>query len=80
MSRKVVLYGKPDCHLCHEAEALLAHLQQEFAFSVEKIDILGNLVLEAKYRYAIPVIVVNGRLELPAPILERELRAALRSL
>ena len=43
----------------------------------EKVNILEDELLETKYRYAIPVIVLNGHLELQAPIFENELRAAL---
>ena len=77
MRHRVILYGKPDCHLCHEAEAMLVRLAREYPLSVEKVNILEDVLLEAKYRYAIPVIVLNGQLELQAPILESELRAAL---
>ena len=73
---KLILYGKPDCHLCHEAEELLVRLAREYAFSVEKVNIHADKLLETKYRYAIPVIVLNEQLELQAPILESELRAA----
>jgi glutaredoxin len=75
---QVILYGKPDCHLCHEVEAMLLRLEREFPLTVEKVNILEHGDLETKYRYAIPVIVLNGQLELQAPILENELRAALQ--
>jgi glutaredoxin len=77
MPHNVILYGKPDCHLCHEAEALLVRLGREYPLSLQKVNILEDELLETKYRYAIPVIVLNGHLELQAPILENELRAAL---
>jgi glutaredoxin len=77
MPHTLILYGKPDCHLCHEAEELLVLLRHEYAFTFEKVNILDDRALETKYRYAIPVIVLDGRVELEAPILERELRSAL---
>lgn len=78
MAHKVVLYGKPDCHLCDEAEEMLVRLAREYPLSVEKVNILDDGLLETKYRYLIPVIVLNRQLELQAPILESELRAALQ--
>ena len=78
LPHNVVLYGKPDCHLCHEAEAMLMRLEREYPLSIEKINILEDRLLETKYRYSIPVIVLNGQLKLQAPILESELRAALQ--
>ncbi|MBI1802567.1 MAG: glutaredoxin family protein, partial [Chloroflexi bacterium] len=72
MKHALTLYGKPDCHLCHEARALLQALQSEFSFSFTEIDITADRTVEEKYRNLIPVIVVDDALELPAPILERE--------
>ena len=78
MSHKVVLYGKPDCHLCDEAEAMLVRLAREYPLSVEKVNILDDGQLETQYRYLIPVIVLNRQVVLQAPISESELRAALQ--
>ena len=77
MQHTLAVYGKPDCHLCQEVEEMLMRLRREYTFTFEKVNILDDSALEKKYRYAIPVIVLDGRLELAAPILERELRAAL---
>ena len=77
MPHALILYGKPDCHLCHEVEAMLQRLAREYPLTIQKVNILEHGELELKYRYAIPVIVLNGQLELQAPILESELRAAL---
>jgi len=73
----LILYGKPDCHLCHEARDLLVALQREYRFTFDDVDITHDRAREDKYRYAIPVIVIDTQLELEAPIHERELRAAL---
>jgi len=75
--RSVTLYGKPDCHLCHAARDLLLGLQREYVFLLDEVDISQDSALEERYRYAIPVIVIDFDIELSAPIHERELRAAL---
>jgi glutaredoxin len=75
----LTLYGKPDCHLCHEARSLLAALQREFDFTFREVDISTVVALEERYRYTIPVVLIDNELELAAPIYERELRAALAS-
>ena len=59
---------------------MLLRLEREFPLTIEKVNILEYGELETKYHYAIPVIVLNGQLELQAPILEYELRAALQQL
>lgn len=74
----LVLYTKPDCHLCHEVRDLLAPLQREFTFTFDEVNILTDPALEEQYRYAIPVVVVDSQWELSAPIQERELRAVLQ--
>jgi glutaredoxin len=75
--RSVTLYSKPDCHLCREARDLLLGLQREYVFLLDEVDISQGSALEERYRYAIPVIVIDSDVELSAPIHERELRAAL---
>ena len=57
---------------------MLVGLAQEYALHVEKVNIADDEELEAKYRYTIPVVVLDDGLELEAPIAESELRAALR--
>ncbi|MCA1553311.1 MAG: glutaredoxin family protein [Chloroflexi bacterium] len=76
--KHLILYGKPDCHLCHEAREMLVALQREYEFTLHEVDITNDPTLEQQYRYAIPVVVIDSRLELAAPIHESELRAALR--
>jgi glutaredoxin len=71
MQHTLILYGKPDCHLCHAARDLLMQLQHEYTFTFDEVSILSERALEEKYRYDIPVIVIDS------PIMERELRAAL---
>ena len=78
MTHTLILYGKSDCHLCHEARELLVDLQREYTFTFDEIDITSDSSLCEQYRYTIPVVLIDTQLELCAPISERELRAALR--
>ena len=77
-AHSLVLYGKADCHLCHEARDLLMRLQAEYPFTLDEVNITRDPALEARYFLSIPVIVVDGTLELEAPVHESEVRAALR--
>ena len=54
----VVLYGRPDCHLCDEARALLRDLD---GVRFREVDIEGDDALFASYLERIPVVEVDGR-------------------
>lgn len=58
--RHVVFYTKPGCHLCEQAEDLLDDLRAEIDLTIDKRDITADLALFERYRYEIPVIVVDG--------------------
>lgn len=75
----VRLYERPGCHLCEDAEALLRRLARRYPMRIEKVDITSDPDLVRRYDIVIPVIVVNGRHELSAPIDERALKKALKS-
>ena len=72
------LYGKPGCHLCDDAKAVLARLAGRYGFTVDEVDIRSDPALFRRYDIRIPVIDVDGVIELEAPIVEREVRAAIR--
>jgi glutaredoxin len=73
----ITLYGKPGCHLCEDARRLLTSLEARYQLIVHEVDISQDPALFRLYDVRIPVIVVDGRRELEAPIDERELRRAL---
>jgi glutaredoxin len=75
--RKLVLYSKPDCHLCDIAYELLLGLRREFQFDLEKVDVRQNPVWWDKYRDKIPVLAIDGRQILYAPIRVADVRRAL---
>ena len=76
--RSLTVYSKPGCHLCEDALVVLSGLQPEWALRIHVIDISGDPALMRKYGLRIPVIVVDGRIELEAPITARAVRKALR--
>lgn len=72
----VTLYGKPDCHLCDEAEDRLAGLSRQVGLTFRKVDIQTSPELYERFRYRIPVIEVEGGATLDWPVTsERVLRA-----
>ena len=57
---RVHLYTKAGCPLCEEAEELLDEAKDHIALEVEKIDILRDDALFARYRYRVPVIRIGN--------------------
>ena len=54
------LFSKPGCHLCEDVRLLLDELQPRYGYVVEEIDITGRDDLFARYRYDVPVVLMNG--------------------
>ena len=51
---EVILYSRPDCHLCDEAENLLSRIAPERAVRV--VDIEDDLALIDRYGLRVPVL------------------------
>ena len=75
----VTLYGKPDCHLCDEAEDRLRSLSRQAGLTYAKVDIQRSPELFARYRYRIPVIEIEGGATLDWPVTEEQLWTAVRA-
>ncbi|NWJ45115.1 MAG: glutaredoxin family protein [Chloroflexi bacterium] len=75
-SHKIVLYSKPGCHLCEDAKEALNSLSGEFDFILEEFDINEDSTLYERYKYTIPVMVVDGKIELEARINASKIRRA----
>jgi glutaredoxin len=59
--KTVVLYSRPDCHLCDEAREAIAGLRAEgVRFRLREVDIDGDDELLARYLERIPVVAVDG--------------------
>lgn len=57
---KVVIYSKPDCHLCEEAKVVIQSAGCSTQFTLEEVNIESDPELKRRYRYDIPVITING--------------------
>jgi len=58
---------------------MLNELQTEFQFTLQEIDIERDPGLFRKYFDQIPVLIINQRITLAAPIRKEDIRAALIS-
>lgn len=74
----VVLYSRQDCHLCDQAEAELASLQEEIPHNLVVIDIDQEPALMKAYGTEVPVVEV-GPYRLKAPFTAEELRMTLQA-
>lgn len=54
------IYGKPDCCLCEKAQRVADHLQPEFGYEIEHVDITRDPELVARYGTVIPVLTLDG--------------------
>lgn len=77
MPHRVVLYSKPGCHLCEITQQLLLGVQREFDLTIVETDITQDPALFEKYWDKIPVLLVDDRTEIFAPIRVAQVRAAL---
>jgi glutaredoxin len=57
---KVVLYGKPGCHLCDEARAVVSEALAGRDVDLEEVDVTLDPALERRYGERIPVLTVDG--------------------
>ena len=58
--RKVIIYSRPGCHLCDEAKAAIQNAGCSDRFSLEEINIESDDDLLRKYKYDIPVVMIDG--------------------
>jgi hypothetical protein len=61
---RLTLIGKPECHLCDDARAVVTSVVGELddpaSVTLEELSILENPVLAEKYWDEIPVLMING--------------------
>lgn len=60
--KRLILYTKPDCHLCDVMKAELTELKKEFDFSLEEVNIETDKNSFEKYKEKIPVLMLQGRM------------------
>ena len=57
---RVTLFGKPGCHLCDEARAVVGEVRAERGFELEEVDVSLDAALNRRYGERIPVVLVDG--------------------
>jgi glutaredoxin len=56
----VIVYSRPGCHLCEDAKAAILSAGCSDEFVLEEINIESDEELLRKYKYDIPVIMIDG--------------------
>jgi hypothetical protein len=57
---EVTFYTKAGCHLCEEAQDMLEDIAALTTYTLSEIDIRSDPTIFEKYRYRIPVIIINN--------------------
>ena len=59
--RHVVVYGRPGCHLCEDALAVLERVRARMPFTLEQRNIELDDALLRTYLERIPVVTIDGQ-------------------
>jgi glutaredoxin len=59
---KVVIYFKPQCHLCEDAKQVLERVRPYEMFHLEEVNINHDTVAYGLYSDKIPVVTINGQM------------------
>jgi len=60
VTARITLYGKPGCHLCDEARAVIERVCAEVGTSYDEVDITASPELMRAYGEQIPVTFIDG--------------------
>ncbi|GAA4561987.1 glutaredoxin family protein [Planotetraspora kaengkrachanensis] len=74
---RITLLGKPGCHLCDDARAVVERVAQDVGVAWEERDITASPDDLAEYGEMIPVVLVDGVQHDYWRVNETRLRAAL---
>jgi glutaredoxin len=74
---EVVLYGRPECHLCDDARAILEKVALDVPFQLVERDIESDDDLFRRYLERIPVVAIDGEEAFELFVDEAELRRRL---
>ena len=57
---QLILYTKPGCHLCDEMKREIQQAGCAELYALDEVNIETDLDLLARYRYEIPVLLIDG--------------------
>ncbi len=71
--KKVVIYTRPECHLCHQAKDVLS-AYRDYLPETEEVDITTSPELLEKFSDQIPVVEIDGQIRFRGRVNEILLR------
>ena len=74
---RLTLLGKPGCHLCDDARAIVLEVAGERGLTLEERNILDDEALTAQYAEEIPVLLIDDRVHTIWRVDPARLRRAL---
>ncbi|MBI2863299.1 MAG: glutaredoxin family protein [Chloroflexi bacterium] len=74
---EVRFYTKDGCHLCEEARQMLTAIADEVSLAITEVDITRDPKVYERFKYAIPVIEVDGAVLIGGRFSLADLREAL---
>jgi hypothetical protein len=60
-TKRLTLYGRGYCHLCHDMELALGPLSKELGFDFDAVDVDADPVLEERLGELVPVLMAEDR-------------------
>jgi hypothetical protein len=72
-----ILYGRPGCHLCEDAEEWLAELAAALGARLAVVSILDDPAIYERYKWRIPVLSAGDQLW-EAPLDQQQIEQVLR--
>ena len=73
----VTIFSRPGCHLCDEAEQVIADVARRRRFKLERRNIMDDIAVYEQFKLDIPVVKVNGVEIARVRLTAYELEAAL---
>ena len=58
---RITLYGRAECHLCHEMRAVVDEVASGWSLAIEEVDVDADEALRRAYGDDVPVLCINGR-------------------
>jgi glutaredoxin len=74
---RITLIGRPGCHLCDDARAIIQHVADELGVPWEERNVDASALDQAEYAEMIPVVLIDGVQHDYWRVNEARLRSAL---
>lgn len=74
---RITFYTKEGCCLCDEAREMLATLATEFRLAITEVDITFDPDAYERFKYAIPVVEIDGLNRIGGRLSLHDLRCAI---